>query len=101
MVHVVNRAPVFEMPLSLFETEIVQKVEQQFEQLSKDHDLADVSSKLLLGSPGKEIVDYANKEAIDLIVMGSHGRHGVGLLLGSTANSVFHRSHCDALAVRL
>ncbi len=101
MVHVVNRAPVFEMPLSLFETEIVEKIERQFEQLTQEYCLADVPSQLLLGSPGKEIADYADKNAIDLIVMGSHGRHGVELLLGSTANSVFHRSHCDALAVRL
>jgi len=101
MVHVVNRAPVFEMPLSLFETEIVEKIERQFEQLTQEYGLADVPSQLLLGSPGKEISDYANKNTIDLIVMGSHGRHGVGLLLGSTANSVFHRSRCDALAVRL
>ncbi|MBN4078580.1 universal stress protein [Gammaproteobacteria bacterium AH-315-C21] len=101
MVHVVNRAPVFEMPLSLFEIEIVEKVERQFEQLAQDYGLAGAPSQLLLGSPGKEIVDYAKKEAIDLIVMGSHGRHGAGLLLGSTANSVFHRSHCDVLAVRL
>jgi len=101
MVHVVNRAPVFEMPLSLFEIEIVEKVGRQFEQLAQDYGLAGAPSQLLLGSPGKEIVDYAKKEAIDLIVMGSHGRHGAGLLLGSTANSVFHRSHCDVLAVRL
>lgn len=38
---------------------------------------------------------------IDLIVVGSHGRHGLALLLGSTANAVLHGAPCDVLAVRL
>ncbi|MBL8251963.1 MAG: universal stress protein [Candidatus Competibacter sp.] len=38
---------------------------------------------------------------IDLIVVGSHGRHGLALLLGSTANAVLHGAPCDVLAVRI
>ncbi|HUM95132.1 MAG TPA: universal stress protein [Candidatus Competibacter sp.] len=38
---------------------------------------------------------------VDLIVVGSHGRHGLSLLLGSTANAVLHGAPCDVLAVRL
>jgi len=34
------------------------------------------------------------------VVIGSHGRHGVQLLLGSTANAV-HGASCDVLAVRM
>ena len=37
----------------------------------------------------------------DLIVVGSHGRHGLALLLGSTANGVLHGATCDVLAVRV
>ncbi|MCP4009678.1 MAG: universal stress protein, partial [Proteobacteria bacterium] len=33
--------------------------------------------------------------------LGSHGRHGLGLLLGSTANGVLHLAQCDVLAVRV
>ncbi len=53
------------------------------------------------GSPKQEIVRVAEQNAVDLIVMGSHGRHGLALLLGSTANGVLHHAHCDVLAVRL
>jgi universal stress protein A len=35
------------------------------------------------------------------VVVGSHGRHGLALLLGSTANGVLHGSPTDVLAVRV
>jgi universal stress protein A len=56
---------------------------------------------LVWGIPKQEIVQLAQREQVDLIVVGSHGRHGLALLLGSTANSVLHYSQCDVLAVRL
>ena len=37
----------------------------------------------------------------DVIVVGSHGRHGIALLLGSTANGVLHGATTDVLAVRV
>lgn len=56
---------------------------------------------LVWGVPNQEIVRIAKQENVDLIVAGSHGRHGFALLLGSTANSILHHAPCDVLAVRL
>jgi universal stress protein A len=53
------------------------------------------------GTPGQDIVRLANEHNVDLIVLGSHGRRGLKLLLGSTANAVLHHAECDVLAVRL
>ncbi|MGZ4957552.1 MAG: universal stress protein [Methylobacter sp.] len=53
------------------------------------------------GSPKLEIIRVAEETEVDLIVVGSHGRHGFALLLGSTANGVLHHAQCDVLAVRL
>lgn len=47
------------------------------------------------------ILEEAEKLGIDLVIVGSHGRHGVRLLLGSTANAVLHAAKCDVLAVRV
>jgi universal stress protein A len=60
-----------------------------------------VNRWLLWGVPKQEIIHIAEQEQVDLIVLGSHGRHGLALLLGSTANSVLHYAKCDVLAVRL
>lgn len=56
---------------------------------------------LVIGSPKLEIVSLAKDNQVDLILLGSHGRHGLALLLGSTANGVLHHAECDVLAVRI
>jgi universal stress protein A len=53
------------------------------------------------GDPRDEIIRVAKENQVDLIVIGSHGRHGLSLLLGSTANAILHHAVCDVLAVRL
>jgi universal stress protein A len=56
---------------------------------------------LVWGVPKQEIIERARQENVDLIVVGSHERHGLALLLGTTANSVLHHAPCDVLAVHL
>lgn len=53
------------------------------------------------GYPGPEIHAARDELSADLVVVGSHGRHGFTLLLGSTANAVLHGARSDVLAVRL
>lgn len=54
-----------------------------------------------VGSPKREITHIAQDQDVDLIVIGSHGRHGIALLAGSTANGVLHLAPCDVLTVRI
>lgn len=56
---------------------------------------------VVTGNTETEIHRIAKAEEIDLIIVGSHGRHGLALLLGSTANGVLHGATCDVLAVRV
>jgi len=54
------------------------------------------------GIPFSEIINVANEKGIDLIVMGSHGRTGLGrVLFGSVAQRVVRRSLCPVLTVRM
>jgi universal stress protein A len=46
------------------------------------------------------IICFAAEHSIDLIVIATHGRHGIANILGSTAYGVMHRAPCDVLAVR-
>lgn len=56
---------------------------------------------LVWGPPKQEIINIADNKNVDLIILGSHGRHGLALLLGSTANAVLHYAKCDVMAVRI
>jgi universal stress protein A len=53
------------------------------------------------GDPGRTIVDVAEKEGYDIIVLGTHGRTGLShLLMGSVAERVVRHSSCPVLTVR-
>jgi len=54
-----------------------------------------------IGSAKYVILEEAEKIKADLIIVGSHGRHGLRAILGSTADGVLHGAKCDVLAVRL
>jgi universal stress protein A len=69
--------------------------------LARQLGVAEVPCRVELGAPKHEIVRVAKEDGVDLIVVGSHGRHGLQLLLGSTANGVLHMAGCDVLAVRI
>lgn len=56
--------------------------------------------KVLDGRITTALHDYAEQNA-DLVVIGSHGRHGLELLFGSKSNEVVHGTPCDVLAVHL
>lgn len=58
-------------------------------------------SAALNGQPVPAIVDYANANACDLIVMGSHGRSGIQrVLLGSVAEGVLHHASVPVMVIR-
>lgn len=60
-----------------------------------------VTTALEEGDPRFVIVDYASQWKADLILLGSHGRRGLGrLLLGSVAEHVARHAHCSVMIVR-
>ncbi|OGW53013.1 MAG: hypothetical protein A2Z60_00070 [Nitrospirae bacterium RIFCSPLOWO2_02_42_7] len=61
----------------------------------------DVESVLITGEPFVEIIKYARKEQVDLIVMATHGRSGIEhMLMGSVAEKVVRKSPCPVLTIK-
>jgi nucleotide-binding universal stress UspA family protein len=57
--------------------------------------------KLLHGEPGPAIVDYANKEKYDLVIIGSRGLNSLQeMVLGSVSHKVVKRVKCPVLIVK-
>ncbi|MGE3919833.1 MAG: universal stress protein [Gammaproteobacteria bacterium] len=81
--------------------EMVQHAQDELAKFKTKFHLEDANMIVEIGSPKIVILEQAQKLGVDLIIVGSHGRHGIGLLLGSTANAVLHHAPCDVLAVRV
>ena len=79
-----------------------QRGEERLGALADKLDLPDVSQvvEIATASAKHEIVQYARQHEVDLIVLASHARHGISLLLGSTTTGVMHAAPCDVLTVR-
>lgn len=90
-----------DMPLDISEvqTQQVQRAEQELQEILKNIDFPVAQEHVLVGQPASELHYLAEQQEADLIIVGSHGRKGFALLLGSTPNSVLHGATCDVLAV--
>jgi nucleotide-binding universal stress UspA family protein len=62
----------------------------------------DVTTAIAEGKPSRRIVEYAERENCDVVVMGTHGRGGIDrLLLGSVAETVVRSSNVPVLTVNV
>ena len=98
---VVGDEPVPAINMGIDETEMAERAMVRLQELASQQKLTSCEQYVEVGTPKIEIIELAEKVGADLIVIGSHGRHGISRLLGSTANAVLHHTPCDVLAVRL
>lgn len=105
-------APIYPMPEGAYVAmpaayaDVVAATNKRLEEtcavVKRDHQALAVDSRALEGVPFREIVAFARKQGIDLIVMGTHGRTGLKhALLGSVAEKVVRKASCAVLTVRL
>ena len=104
LVHVVEPIPAYAYPgfagFAEVEVSIREQAEKELNALANQLGV-DMKHRLLeFGSVKNEILRLAKEHKVDLIVAGSHGKHGLALLLGSTANAILHGAHCDMLIVQ-
>ncbi len=104
LVHVVEPIPAYAYPgfagFAEVEVSIREQAEKELKALA-DRLGIDAKHQLIeFGSTKNEVLRVAQEHNVDLIVTGSHGKHGLALLLGSTANAILHGAECDVLIVR-
>ena len=90
------------LDLSALQQQQVEQAQQQLDAVCARYpQLNKEDCRLIFGQPRQEIHQLAHDLGCDLVITGSHGRHGLALLLGSTANDLLHGAVCDILAVHL
>lgn len=108
LIHVVEPQPISDPAygtISPYDIELSEQMmlvaQNLLEKMAEDLGVPKERQWVEVGNPSTEIVRVAKEQGIDLIVVGTHGRRGFGVLLGSTASSVIHHADCDVLTVRL
>ena len=83
------------------EQELLEVAKKQMSLVGGRLGVAEDFVRVEIGGTVHTILRVAEDLAVDLIVVGSHGRHGLAALLGSTARTVLNGAKCDVLAVRV
>jgi universal stress protein A len=90
------------MDLSLLQQQQTEQAQNKLNVLAEQHELLRSNNcHLRYGQPRQEIHQLAKEQGCDLIIVGSHGRHGLALLLGSNTKDLLSDAPCDVLAVNL
>ncbi len=109
MIHVVEPVPsVAPIPpdpvlpdIVMTQTEMIDIAQEQIGRLARELGVPETRWSIAVGSTKSEIVRAAAEGKMDLIVIGSRGRHGFAFLMKPTEDVVVHKAPCDVLAVRL
>jgi universal stress protein A len=89
------------MPTVQIEEDLEQRARLKLNELSARIGNSRTTARVEAGNKKTEILRVAKEEAVDLIVLGSRVRHGLGILVNFTEDTVLHAAHCDVLAVRI
>ncbi|MFC1751035.1 universal stress protein [Pseudomonadota bacterium] len=107
LIHAVESIPIYfgnEMVLpetQEIEAQLLDRAEKKMAELVGKLTVEGVDTHVVVGITKLEVISYAEQQGVDLIVIGSHSRHGLGHLLGSTARSVLNAAPCDVMAVKI
>jgi nucleotide-binding universal stress UspA family protein len=91
-----------EISIRNFEKEILDGVGKSIREFAEEHfhEYTKLKTKFVVGDAPEEIVSYAEKEGIDLIIMGTHGRKGLDrLFFGSVAEKVIKTASVPVLSI--
>jgi universal stress protein A len=83
------------------EQELLDLANRQLDAVAERLGVAPADRLVRLGATGHTIDEVAAELGADLVIIGSHGRHGFLGLFGSTAKTVLRGVQCDVLCVKL
>ena len=89
------------MDLSELQDQLDKAAREQLAKYGEEFGIEAANQVVTVGRPESEVHRLVKEHQVDLVVVGSHGRKGFQLLLGSTANGVLHGTECDVLAIRI
>jgi universal stress protein E len=94
-------ATVFGFDLQKYEQELAIIKREHLDALVGNHTINSSTTHLLHQLVAEVIPQYADRDCIDVIVMGTVSRGGIpGLLIGNTTEGILDRVSCDVLLIK-
>lgn len=92
-----------DVPVDLSEAQNVMETQarKRMTNICSAHDIPSDNQVITLGQTATELHTLAEERKVDLIVVGTHGRHGLAALFGNTVNGVIRGADCDVLAIKV
>ena len=101
LVHTIEPIPAYGYPgLVDLESPFIDDAKNEMAKVGKKLNVPEDCQHVEFGAVKSQILKVAEELNVDLIIIGSHGRHGLNRLLGSGASGIIHGAHCDVLVVR-
>ena len=99
--HLADNNHYFAQQQMIVEPNYEQQVQCVMQDLGARYDIASDCLHVERGNIKTVVNDFTKRHAIDLVVLGTHNRYGLQLLLASSSDKLIHNVECDILAVRV
>ncbi len=100
LLHVIEKLPSYAMSYIPEKATLHLRTELEKEMTSLLQNIPGAKGKIITGHPGRTIIDYANENAVDLIIIKSHRPGLQDYFLGSTAGYVVRHAKCAVHVIR-
>jgi nucleotide-binding universal stress UspA family protein len=107
-VYVIDTTPYYSIPLDqIWSKEVYEQLEQMGNEITSNVEKTakaaglEAESIVLKGDPAQRIVNFAEEQSVDMIIVGSHGIGGFErLVIGSVSEKVVRHAKVPVLVVR-
>lgn len=101
IVHVIEPIPNYGYPnIGEMQEALYDEARNALSDMAKEFKIPADRQHIESGSIKQHVISQARALNADLIIVGSHGRHGLAHFLGSTANAILNAAGCDVLTIR-
>ena len=108
IIHIVEHLPLmyaggeFALPLDpKLEEELADEALVNLHKQVTHHQITKKDQYVIVGDKKEEVKTFVIEHHVDLTVVGTHDRHGLDYILGTTADNMLHSVPCDLLAIKI
>ena len=100
IIHTIEPIPAYGYPGVEFDSPIIDDAKRELAKLGDSFGIPERQQLVAFGSVKTHVLRVAEEQNVDLIIVGSHGRHGITRILGSNSSAIVQGAKCDVFVIR-